>query len=446
MRTSTSRLLCPAAIAATAALLFAVPPSAGAATGWSITAVFGGTDTELTPRADIAADGTSAVAWSTACCKRQALVVTSGRANGRFGPPRVVYRPRPNDYSVAARPGGAFLVAWGDEDGLRVAARTAAGRPIVVRRVFAPRTSELQGVQVAADPRGGWVIVANESPKKGASWTGLRVRGLSLDRAGRRVGPAQNLGAGLFGGDARQTGALAVDAKGRAVFAFTRPAPDVYSVGTVVVTTRPHGGVFREPAAVPGPATQPRVAAGPGRRALIATTQTSSCAEAGCFGPPAIALLAAGGTAGRSFGPTIDRSYRAFAPTAALMAGDRGVLVFQYKTRPAPFSTEAPVQAVTFAADGTMGPPQTLTSAPANEPVVMPLSGGRALAVWAERDAIRAALAGPSGRFHNTAGVSGPPPSAGHINPTNRDFHTAGRYAIVAWEGNGRVRISVRRF
>ena len=65
--------------------------------------------------------------------------------------------------------------------------------------------------------------------------------------------------------------------------------------------------------------------------------------------------------------------------------------------------------------------------------------------VWAERQRIGAALAGPNGRFHKTAGVSGPPPSPGHINPTNRDLHTAGRYAILAWEGNGRARVSVRR-
>jgi hypothetical protein len=172
--------------------------------------------------------------------------------------------------------------------------------------------------------------------------------------------------------------------------------------------------------------------------------RTDSCPESGCFGAPGVALLAAGAAPASPFGPSIDRPYRAFAPTAALTASNRGVLVFQLKTKPAPFSTSAPVRAVTFAADGTFGPLQTLTPARANEPVVMPLSGGRALVVWAERQRIGAALAGPNGRFHKTAGVSGPPPSPGHINPTNRDLHTAGRYAIFAWEGNGRARISVR--
>jgi hypothetical protein len=297
------------------------------------------------------------------------------------------------------------------------------------------------------------VIVANESLKEGATRIGLRVRGLSLDRAGRRVGPARDLGPGVFGADARQTQALAVDREGRAVFAFTRletvavpgPEPQVanVSVGPVMVSTRLHGRAFSEPVAVPGPAMEPRVAVGTGGRAVLATVRTDSCAESGCFGAPGVALLAAAPAS--PFGPSIDRPYRAFAPTAALTASNRGVLVFQRKTRRAPFSTEAPVRAVTFAADGTLGPLQTLTHTRANEPVVMPLSGGRALVVWAERQRIGAALAGPNGRFHPTAGVSGPPPSPGHINPTNRDLHTAGRYAIFAWEGNGRARISVRR-
>jgi hypothetical protein len=453
MRTSASRSVTQAAVAVTAALL-AVAPSAGAASGWTTPAVFDGTDIELTPRAAIAADGTSAVAWSTACCKKRALVVSTGRANG-FGPPRVIHRPRPNDYSVAAGPGGAFLVAWGDADGLRVAVRTATGRPIVVRRVFAPKRSEIMGVQVAPDPRGGWVIVAGESPKEGSPRIGLRVRGLSLDRAGRRVGPARDLGPGVFGGDARQTQALAVDREGRAVFAFTRletvavpgPEPQVadVSVGPVMVSTRLHGRAFSEPVAVPGPAMEPRVAVRTGGRAVLATVRTDSCAESGCFGPPGVALIAAGAAPASPFGPSIDRPYRVFAPTAALTASNRGVLVFQLKTKRAPFSKEAPVRAVTFAADGTLGPLQTLTPARAHEPVVMPLSGGRALVVWAERQRIGAALTGPNGRFQTTAGPSGPPPNGGHINPTNRDLHTAGRYAIFAWEANGRARISVRR-
>jgi hypothetical protein len=101
---------------------------------------------------------------------------------------------------------------------------------------------------------------------------------------------------------------------------------------------------------------------------------------------------------------------------------------------------------VAFGADGTVGPLQTLTPAPATEPAVLPLSGGRALALWAGTHRLGAALAEPDGRFHNTAAPTGAPPEPGHINPTNRDLRTAGRYASFAWEDNGLVRISVRRF
>jgi hypothetical protein len=444
MSTRASRLASPAAVAAIAAL-FAIAPSAGAASGWTRPAVFGGTDVELTPRADIAADGSSAVAWSTPCCERPALVVSAGRADGHFAPPRVIHRGRPSDWSVAAGRGGAFLVAWGDADGLRIAVRTATGRPIVVRRIFATTTSEIASVQAATDPRGGWVIVDFESPKRGSRMREPGVRAISLDRAGRSLGAPQDLGPGQFGLDARQTQALAVDPEGRAILTFTRGEPASFGEGTVLMSARPHGGDFGEPLAVPGPAAEPHVAVGPGGRTAVAVVRTDSCAEAGCFGAPGVALLGAAAP-GSPFGPSIVRPYRVFAPTAALTAGHRGLLVFQLKTKPAPFSKEAPVRAVAFATDGTVGPLQTLTPAPANEPVAMPLSSGRAVALWAGRRGIGAALTGPNGRFQKTAAPSGPPPEPGHINPTNRDLHTAGRYAIFAWEGKGRARISIRRF
>jgi hypothetical protein len=418
-------------------------PSAGAASGWTTPQSFGGTDSELAPRAGIAADGTSAVAWAT---RNRALAVSTGLPNGHFGLPRVIHRGRPRDWSVAAGPGGALLVAWGDADGLSIAVRTAKGRPIAVRRIFATTTSEIASVQVAADPRGGWVIVDFEFPKRASSTREPIVRGMSLDRSGRPLGPPQGLGPGQFGIDARQTQALAIDPEGRAVFTFTRTTTYSFGEGTVMVSTRPHGGDFGEPVAVPGPAAEPRVAVGADGRAVVAVARTDACAEAGCFGAPGVAVLGAAAAPGGPFGPPIVRPYRAFAPTAALTSGDGGVLVFQLKTKPAPFSREATVRAVGFAADGTVGPQQTLTTARANEPFAMPLSGGRVLVLWAGRRGIGAALTRPNGRFEKTSAPGGPPPGPGHTNPTNRDLRTAGRYAIFAWDGNGRARISVRRF
>ena len=67
---------------------------------------------------------------------------------------------------------------------------------------------------------------------------------------------------------------------------------------------------------------------------------------------------------------------------------------------------------LSFAADGTFGPLQTLTPAPANEPVVMSLSGGRAIALWGQRRGIGAALAPPNGRFEETDAPTGPPPAS----------------------------------
>jgi hypothetical protein len=273
---------------------------------------------------------------------------------------------------------------------------------------------------------------------------GFRIRAVSLDRAGRRLGPPQDLGLGLFGTDARQTQALAVDPTGRAIVTFTRPGPASFGEGTVMVSTRRHGGIYGEPVAVPGSAAEPRVAVA-SDRAVVAVVRTGACAETACFGGPGVSPLAGAAPASPS-GPSLARPNRALAPTAALRSVDRGVLVFQLKTEPSPFSKDAPVRAVTFAADGTFGRLQTLTPARANEPVVMSLTDGRALALWGERRGIGAALAGPNGRFQKTDAPSGPPPTPGHINPTNRDLHTAGPYAIFAWEGNGRARISVRRF
>jgi hypothetical protein len=74
---------------------------------------------------------------------------------------------------------------------------------------------------VAADPRGGWVLTERQYPRRGSGLP-YRVRAVSLDAGGHALGPMQDLGLGHFGIDARPTAALAVDAAGRAVLAFTR--------------------------------------------------------------------------------------------------------------------------------------------------------------------------------------------------------------------------------
>ena len=441
------RSLCVSLLAAAA--LIATAPAGGAAAGWTTASFPAGDDVfgEPVPRAAIAADGTSAVAFLS---RSGALMLATGTAGGRFGTPRAIERRGVRDYSIAAAPGGAFLLAWEDSDGLRAAVRTQAGRRIVRRRYTSGPGSEIDGVQVAADPRGGYVLAQRVFPYGARRLRQYGVRTLSLDPAGRRLGAVQDLGAGQFGIDARPTQSLAVGGDGRAVLAFTREIPANAPLGTpapVVVSVRPHGGVFATPVALAGPAAAgPRVAVDGTGRAVIAATQVSTRGDAGVFGGPIVAAVTPGGTLGAPHGPALRYPGRAFAPSVALTRGGAGVLVFALKPKPEAFGTEAPVRAVAFDAAGRFGALQTVTSGRAKEPVAMPLSGGRVLTMWSGGRGIGAALAGPDGTFAKTAEPKGPPPRPFHTNSTNRDLRTAGPHAIFTWARDGRVRVAVRRF
>jgi hypothetical protein len=435
-------------LAAAAALLATAAPAGAAAAGhWSPTQGFvagGARDREPVPRASIASDGTSAVAFQTAS---GALMLATGTPSGRFGAPRVVQRAGVGDYSVAAAPGGALLLAWEDGDGLHAAVRSRAGGRLVRRRYDSGPSSAINGVQVAADPQGGWVLAERVFPHGSRRDRVYGVRALSLDAAGRALGPSQDLGPGVFGVDARPTHALAVDPTGRAVLAFRREAPPSGPAAQepVVVATRPHGGTFGTPVELPGPpAADPRVTVDRAGRALVAFTRIASRGDAGFFGSPAAATVLPDGALGPPLGPTLDFPKRAFGPSAAF-TNLGAVLVFQLKEMSEPFAQEAPVRAVALGADGTIGALQTLTSGRAKEPVAVPLTGGRVLVVWSGRKGIGASLA-VDGTFGRTAEPKGPPPSPYHSNPTNRDLRSAGRYAIFAWARAGRVRVAVRAF
>jgi hypothetical protein len=442
MRTPSSLLLPFAAVAA----LLAAAPSAGAAS-WSGPQGFaaGGDDIrEPVPRAAIARDGSSAVAFRS---KSGALMLATGSGSGRFGAPRVIERSGARDHAIAAAPGGGFLLAWEDSDGLHAAVRTRAGRRIVRRRYGSGPSSQINGVQVAADPQGGWVVAQRVFPHGPRSQRLYGVRALSLDPAGRLLGPVQDLGAGDFGIDARPTQALAVAPDGRAVLTFRREAVAFDAPEPVVVATRPHGGTFGTPVQLSGaPAADPRVAIGADGRTLVAMTQIRSRGDAGVFGSPVVAGVTPAGALTAPFGPLLSNPRRAFAPTVVPTSAGRAVLVFQLKTGSEPFATEAPVRAVAIGADGSIGRLQTLTGGRAKEPVAMGLSGGRALTVWSGRRGLDARLAGPDGTFRRTAPPKGPPPLPFHTNSTNRDLRTAGRYAIFTWARGGRVRVTVRRF
>ena len=435
------RTLTPLLLPLAAAALLVAAPAAGASS-WSRPQGFA-TGTAPTPRAAIARDGSSSVAFVS---RSGALMLATGSRRGRFGAPRVIERAGVRDYSLAAGRGGAFLLAWEDSDGLHAAVRTKARRRIVERRYAGGPRSGINGVQVAADPQGGWVLARRVFPHGARNERRYGVRALSLDPAGRQLGAVQDLGPGHFGIDARQTQALAVAPDGRAVLTFRREAP-FDAPAPVVVATRPHGATFGAPGALSGdPAADPRVAIGEDGRTLIAATQIRSRGDAGVFGNPVVAAVSPAGALGAPMGPPLSNPRRAFAPTVVPMAASRGVLVFQLKAASEPFVTEAPVRAVAIAADGTFGGLQTLTGGRAKEPVAVGLDGGRALVVWAGRRGLDARLAGPDGSFRKTAPPQGPPPLPFHHNSTNRDLRTAGRYAIFTWARGSRVRVTVRRF
>ena len=143
------------AIAAAATL-----PAAAPASGWTPTqAIAVGKGYEPVPRVGIGGDGTSALAFRS---KSGKLMLAIGRPSGRFDAPRAIDRAGARSWSVAARAGGRFIVVWEDTDGIRAAVRTRAGGPVVVQRVATSNGEEINGVQVAADPRGGWVVAERQ--------------------------------------------------------------------------------------------------------------------------------------------------------------------------------------------------------------------------------------------------------------------------------------------
>jgi hypothetical protein len=436
-------ILTAAALATAAAS--ALPASAPASV-WSPTQTFVvGKQHDAVPRVAVGADGTSALAFRS---KTGKLMLSIGRPSGRFSAPRVIDRAGVRDWSVAARAGGRFIVVWEDTDGIRAAVRTGARGPIVVRRVATSNGEEINGVEVAADPRGGWVVAERQFRRTKDRL--YYVRAMTLAASGRLEGAIQDLGPGDFGIDARPTMALAVSDIGRAVLAFNREAPSssLTARPTVAVSKRSHGGTFSLPADLPGDvAGDPRVAV-EGGKAVVAATQVRSRGDAGIFGNPVLAFIRADGAPASPFGPAIATPGRAFGPSVAMTPGGRGVLVFQQKPSSQPFETRAPVKAVAFSLAGSVGPVQTLTTRPAKEPVVMALAERGTLTMWSGERGLGAALATAAGRFTKIATPKGPPPPPFHFNSTNRDLRTGGRWAIFAWsrEADGRVRVSVRKF
>lgn len=368
---------------------------AAAGLAWSPPVAFEGFEgLGLAPRTAIAADGHHYTAWRD---EHGALLAS---ADGR-SPVRIT---RAASYYATAAATGRVAVAYSNDRGAYIKVRGQRTRKLVSRGA--------EDLALAADPRGGWVFAA--TARDG-------VRALSLDRRGR-VLARQRLGRGALWAGTRQNRLLAVTPSGRAVLVFAHPSDRIF------VSERPHGGRWSAPAPVPGQ-TEERyeeasvVAAG--ERVAIGGLRPTSCGDVGCSGFPLL-----GGLTEPLAGPDVSRPNRVFAPSVA-----PGVLVYQQKTKVKSFSRRAPVWA-----NG-----QRLTAAPATEPTALPL-GDRTLVLWNTARGWGAALAAAGGRFKATLAPPGPPPPKFHSAETDRDLHTAGRYAIAAWAAEGLVHISVRKF
>jgi hypothetical protein len=406
---------------ATAAALVAVAPAAHAA-GWSGPARFSGGASEPAPRTAIAGDGTSMTVWRR---DDGALVAAAGERHGRLAAPLVVTRRVTSSFAVAADTHERAAVAYEARDGLHVAVRQGRG---FSDHAIASTGSEINGVQIAADPSDGWVVAERQFPRKG-SGVPYRVRVVTLGDGGRPTGPVQDLGEGHFGIEARAAKQLVVLRNGRAVLAYQAEGRNA-----VLLSTRPRGGTFSPPAEIAGELADPAVTAS-GNHAFVSAVQAASCGDAGCAGAPVVSTIAPDGTASAPAGPALAHPNRAFEPTAG-----PGTLAFLLKDAPKPFSREAGVSA--FGG----GAVQRLTREPSTEPYALKLLADT-LVLWATRTGFGAAKASAAGgRFHLVAGPPGPPPSPFHTNATNRDFASAGWYAIAAWARAGTVRVSVRRF
>jgi hypothetical protein len=422
---------------ATLAAVLASAPAAAQAAGWSRPQGFAaGTARfdEPVARVAVAADGTSIATF----VKGDTVYAVIGDRRGRFSSPRRLGRWAAITSVVAAGRGGAALAAWEAADGIRIAVRTRAGRPLRTRLLVAGKGGAIDDLAVGNDPRGGWFLIESQFSD---TTHHNRVRAFTLRADGRLALAAQTLGEGSFGADARPIRALAVDDRGNATAVYTTEQGPVAAAAV-------HAGHFGPVQPLGGDGfTDPRVAAAPSPEgALVAMTKTDSCGDVGCFGGPVALRLAPGGAPLAFQVPTLAHPNRAFGPSIAPLGPGAAALVFSLKDAPKAFDNRAPVRAVVVRDGAAPGPLQTLTSKAATEPIAAALSRGRALVLWSGARGFGAALAGPDGRFRSTAEPPGPPPDPFHTNPTNRALATAGSYAFVGWSVGGRVRLSLRHF
>ena len=438
---------------ATVVASLVAPPAAAAAsvTPWSPPARFvqGGADRFETPDPviAIAADGTSGAGWVSG----RDVVVSTGDSRGHFTKLRAVGRWSATSVAVAAKPGGRALVAWEAKDGIRVAVRARAGRPFVISLAATSTGSAINELAAAADPKGGWVLAERRFPPRG-SGNLYRVQTVTLRDDGRRDGPAQDLGRGLFGLSASPATALRVDADGRAVLAFERELTRAQQAGPapqpLVIATRPHGAQFTA-RTVPGSTQRRILGAGVsvrGSAAAVSATVAERCGDVGCFGAPGLVRLGADDSPTAATTPTLRFPGRAFAPEVAALPDGRSIVAFRQKTGQDAFSTRAPLRALAFGAEGQPGPVQVLSSRPVSAMRVVSVGQGvAALAVWSGERGFGAAAVAERGTPRFRRSQAPPlPPFTGY--GSNLDLVAAGPYVLAAAGTTRGVRLTLRRF
>ena len=412
------RSLC---VAVCLALALATP---AAATTWTrpVDVGVGFGDGDSAPRASIASDGSSVVAWRQLDQRRNRLLVSTGDAGGRFSRTRVIGRPTGVlQVFPFARGGGRSTVMWSDGRGLHIDRRLVlAGR--------------FEAIDVARDGSGWLVLYAGGRTQPG--FTEVGVAALTADGSRRDV---TTLGTGYVWAKWARGQLLAVDLSGRAAALWSMPVdPASFSETADVVSVRSRRGAWSAPTGLGERAHDASVVSRPGVGSVLTWTQMIDEREWAFYGQPMVRI------GGAPFAVPVRPSEtvrRLFAPSAVPLRGGRALVVYQYDPE-ARYPTGGAVRAAVVGA-GVTSRVQRLTEARAKEPQLAALSNGRTLVVWQEQGRWRAALANADGRCSATVPPPGPAARGAHTAQTNRDLRASGRHAILVWDVHGAIRVSV---
>lgn len=394
---------------------------------------------EPAPRAAVNARGQTAVAWVD---RQMRVRVAAARATGRFGTPVTLGKGlRP---AVAVTASGTQIVVWSDGRRLRFARRTPGHRFSHPAQLATPGSKiGDDDAKLAVQPDGSTLVVYQNAWRDSRGTYSTRLRNVVISAAGH-AGAVQTLGSGRLNHDsfrASSSGQAAVCCLASPAVAnapaslgnaprFTTVAS--YAPGTGWSTITPPLG--------PSEAVE---TVGPGTGAVaLGTIDVHRRGDAGAFGLPGLLRLRADGTFAPALAAPVVSANRAFGPVVAIDRAGRDVLVYQEKTRAAPFSRSAPVYAVTATPGGAAGARQLLDGNDAYLPLVRSYRDG-AIAAWeTPRNRWRVSIE-RGGAFTRAPAPSGGPSRVGEDFNYSRDMSTGGRYVVLCWTAiDGSIRAS----